>query len=156
SKPRRGHAQGGEKPHKWGECGKSFGVGTALAQPRRGPGAGKPYACGDCGKSFSWSSHLDRHRRIHMGEKPFRCDHCGKSFSQSSHLERHQKIHEQPCRECGKRSGKRRRGLGDGGCGGKSFPWDSHRERSQACGECGKSAAAARPEGVRHQGTQTG
>ncbi|NWV44463.1 ZN544 protein, partial [Grantiella picta] len=41
-------------------------------------GGEKPHKCGECGKSFRWRSGLIEHQRIHTGEKPHECGSCGK------------------------------------------------------------------------------
>ncbi|NXY12355.1 ZN232 protein, partial [Pteruthius melanotis] len=53
-------------------------------------GGEKPHKCLECGKSFRWNFWLREHERIHSGEKPYECGECGKSFSQSSGLLQHQ------------------------------------------------------------------
>ncbi|NWY22916.1 ZN544 protein, partial [Aphelocoma coerulescens] len=38
----------------------------------------KPHKCGECGKSFRWRCRLICHQRVHTGEKPYECGECGK------------------------------------------------------------------------------
>ncbi|NXU46751.1 ZN776 protein, partial [Drymodes brunneopygia] len=94
----------GERPHRCGDCGKSFSRGSNLTQHRRiHTGA----------RAFSVSSHLDRHRKIHAAERAafrcpehlagflaahrhgrlFQCGECGRCFGQGAALVRHQRVH---------------------------------------------------------------
>uniref|UniRef100_A0A8U7NMR6 Uncharacterized protein n=1 Tax=Corvus moneduloides TaxID=1196302 RepID=A0A8U7NMR6_CORMO len=98
--------QGGEKPHKCLECGKSFSTSSSLIHPCKIHSGERPRECRECGKSFSQSMVLIEHQVIHTGEQLYTCTECGKSFGGSSILRKHRHTctGERPCEcpECGK------------------------------------------------------
>ncbi|XP_042542692.1 zinc finger protein with KRAB and SCAN domains 5 isoform X1 [Dipodomys spectabilis] len=124
----------GERPHKCGDCGKSFIQSAHLIQHRRIHTGEKPFRCDECGKSYNQRVHLTQHQRVHTGEKPYACAVCGKAFRVRSHLVQHQSVHsaERPfkCPECGKGFGRRSHLAGH-------LRLHS-RQRSHQCLECGE------------------
>uniref|UniRef100_A0A8D0G3P0 C2H2-type domain-containing protein n=1 Tax=Strix occidentalis caurina TaxID=311401 RepID=A0A8D0G3P0_STROC len=90
--------QGGEKPFKRRDCGKSFTQRVSVLYHQKTHTKEKLFICTMCGKRFSSRADLIKHKGTHTVERPHGCSYCGKSFQRRDHLRRHQQnLHKGEC-----------------------------------------------------------
>jgi len=53
----------------------------------------KPHKCGQCSKSFPTPGDLKAHMYIHSGSWPYRCNVCSRGFSKQTNLRNHLFLH---------------------------------------------------------------
>lgn len=126
-----------ERPHKCGECGKTYRqYGHLLKHKISHNPDHRPHMCDICGKRFSYIDSLKSHKKLHMDLPPCQCQDCGRTFARQELLKQHIAFKKQGydfmCEICGntfRQKDTLRRHL---------LTHDNHREATFQCQYCNK------------------